>query len=382
MDKKIKVVVLYRVLQGWRVPIFERLNNLEDIELNVIHGKSFEGTKVVNYEGRTKFKHTELPTFKVNLPTRNGRAIMPFNFTVFLELIKFKPDVIICEGASNLFNNIFAYLYKVIFRKKMIWWSLGEIKNRKKSNLRKVLDFPITFLERRMDAIISYSSIGAKYFYRLGIKKEKVFIAVNVIDTDFKQSQISVYNTEEIYSNSHIESDFNILFVGAITKEKRLDILLKAFQRFEKSNERATLTIVGGGSYLDEVKTLSLELEIKNISFKGQVIEGVSELFLGADIFVLPGLGGLAISDALTHGLPVIASIADGCEKDLLGSGAGIIVENMTEDLLYSHLNELHNSPEKLKKMKEEAVNVIKNRYNITTYVQRIKESIDFVLLL
>ena len=42
---------------------------------------------------------------------------------------------------------------------------------------------------------------------------------------------------------------------------------------------------------------------------------------------MLPGLGGLAVSDSLVHGLPVIASIADGCEKDLLGTGAGIIEE-------------------------------------------------------
>jgi len=379
MDK-VKIVVSYRVIQGWRVPVFERLSQLVDVELLVLHGTSFKGTKVVNYDKTVSFDHKELPTIPLNIPTKNGRAIMPVSPTIFWELIKFSPDVIICEGASNLANNVLTFIYKVVFRKKMIWWSLGEIKNRKKSSVRKVLEFPINFLEKRMDAIISYSSIGAEYFYRLGIKKEKVFVAVNVIDTEKKLNQISTYDKEKVYAESHQNSDFNILFVGAITKEKRLDILLKAFKKFETDRNQVKLTIIGDGSYLEEIKQLSVKLELKNIVFEGQIIEGISKYFLSSDIFVLPGLGGLAVSDSLVHGVPVIASIADGCEKDLLESGAGIIEEDMTVDILYAHLKDLHNNPEKLKKMKEEAVNIINNRYNISNYVQSIKGSIDYVL--
>jgi hypothetical protein len=36
--------------------------------------------------------------------------------------------------------------------------------------------------------------------------------------------------------------------------------------------------------------------------------------FLLAEVFVLPGLGGLAIPHAMIHGVPVIARIADGTE--------------------------------------------------------------------
>ena len=157
-------------------------------------------------------------------------------------------------------------------------------------------------------------------------------------------------------------------------------MLLEAYQRLEAKYTDVHLTIVGDGEYLKECKDTAEGLKIKNISFPGRIVEGISNYFLGADIFVLPGLGGLAVSDALAHGVPVIASIADGCEKDLLGTGAGIIEEELSPEVLYHHLLNLYANPEVLKDMKVEALNVINSKYNISNYVQSIKNSIDFVL--
>ena len=57
------------------------------------------------------------------------------------------------------------------------------------------------------------------------------------------------------------------------------------------------------------------------ITLTGKVIDGVSAYFLLGDIFVLPHFGGLSISEAMAHGLPVIATVADGCELDLIEPG-------------------------------------------------------------
>jgi glycosyltransferase involved in cell wall biosynthesis len=95
---------------------------------------------------------------------------------------------------------------------------------------------------------------------------------------------------------------------------------------------------------------------------------------------VLPGLGGLAVSDALVHGLPVVASIADGCEKDLLGSGAGIIDENLSVENLVEHLSTLYHDRPKLLNMKEEAIRVVDSVYNIQTYMARIEECLQSLL--
>ena len=243
--------------------------------------------------------------------------------------------------------------------------------------LRRIFDAPIRFIESHADAIIVYSSYGAEYFKRIGVPEDKTFVAVNVIDTDKKKALIAELDSAEIYKKSHEASDFNLVFVGAITREKRLDVLLRAFSFFEKKAFRVRLEIVGDGDYFEECKALAKSLEVENVVFTGRVVDGVSNHFLAADLFVLPGLGGLAVSEALVHGLPVIASIADGCEKDLLGTGAGIIDEELDADKLLGHLNDLYHDRKKLERMKREAVNVIDSIYNIHTYMASIQRCLN-----
>ena len=55
--------------------------------------------------------------------------------------------------------------------------------------------------------------------------------------------------------------------------------------------------------------------------FAGEVIDDVGAYFIMADIFVLPGLGGLAINQAMAYGLPVVCAEGDGTEKDLVVPG-------------------------------------------------------------
>ena len=44
----IKVVIVYRVAQFWRIPLFEDLTRDPDIDFTLIHFDDFVGTKVVS----------------------------------------------------------------------------------------------------------------------------------------------------------------------------------------------------------------------------------------------------------------------------------------------------------------------------------------------
>ena len=66
------------------------------------------------------------------------------------------------------------------------------------------------------------------------------------------------------------------------------------------------------------IKRLAETLKMKRIVFWGRVIEDVDVFFAAADYFVLPGVGGLALNQALFWGLPCIVSEADGTEDDLV----------------------------------------------------------------
>lgn len=376
MDKRIKVIVLYRVLQEWRRPIFERISANQTINFKLLYGPDFKGSKVVSSKKETQFIKENLFSLKIRKESKNGLIAMPISIFLLFKLIKERPNVVITEGASNLFNATVGWLYCKIFNKKFIWWSLGKLSGTVHTGFRKWLDNFINYLERSSDAIISYSSLGKEYFLSIGIPKEKIFVAVNVVDTDQK---LKLYDTLKSKIEKNQDS-FNVLYVGAMTPQKKLEILLRAFSELEKKRNNCFLTIVGDGSEREKLEQLSTLLNIRNISFTGKVFDGVAEYFMNADVFVLPGLGGLAVSEAMSFGVPVIASIGDGCEKDLIESGInGIIDENLTSASLEEYLLDLYDSPEKLDQFKKNAKKQIETKYNINTYIENVLNAISSV---
>ena len=378
--KKIKVFVLYRVIQHWRVPVFERIAQLSNVDFKILHGPDFKGTKIVNSKGPIPFNSKKLISYKLQKQSSNGIIAMPFSPFLFFYLCFQQPDVIITEGASNFFNALQGFAYCKLFGKKYIWWSLGKLLKRDYDVSRKKIDRVVRYIETHSDAIISYSTVGKQYFLAIGVPEEKIIVAVNVVDTARKLEALKHIDTESIYRESHKNSSFNVLFVGALNKEKNIELLIKAFGRLEALHNDVWLNIVGGGNHSDSLKALAGDLGIKNISFPGNMIEGVENYFIGSDVFVLPGLGGLAVSEAMTYGLPVIASIGDGCEADLIDDTNGLLDQDLDEESLFNYLNKLYNDRDLLQSLKQNARRKIEEKYNVENYVKQISNAINYTV--
>ena len=374
MTSNTKIVILYRVIQEWRRPVFERLAQAEGIDLSLLHGPDFEGSKVVSTKKKVNFNAKKLFSFKLRKPSKNGLIAMPISPFLFFTLIWKNPNVVITEGASNLFNALIGFIYCKIFGKKFIWWSLGKLNGTEHTGFRKKVDTLIQYLERNADTVISYSTLGRKYFESVGVKPENIFVAVNVVDTATKLEELE---SSSIAKPTKPNDIFTVLSVGALTQLKKIDLLIQSFASLEEKAKNVKLIIVGDGPERHSLENLAEKLQIKSIEFTGKVFEGVSRYFLNADVFVLPGLGGLAVSEAMLYGLPVIASIGDGCEKDLISHQTdGIIDEDLNEQSLTKYLYELNTNPEKLAKMKAGAKRKIEEKYNIHTYIDKVLKAI------
>ena len=375
-----KIVLLQRVITNYRLPTFTRISQIEGYDLTVFHGPNFHGTKIENTKNMSNLKTRKLWSVPIRFNTKNGLVAMPFSPLLFYYLIRHNPDILICEGASNLVNTSIAFTYKVLFKKKLLWWSLGQVPNRTKSLVRKIVDKWVFTMERKADAIIAYNTHAKEYFIsEARVDPNKIYIALNVIDTDKRLLEASQFDKIKVYQQAHKDKDFIILYVGAIIKGKNLDVLLEAFSYLEKSVEgkyNVALTIVGKGDEKTEIEQLSQKLGIKNIVFVGEVNEGVSRYFLESDIFVLPGLGGLAIPDAMLHGLPVIASSADGSESDFIDGQNGMIIPKIDSENLYTTLKDLCENGDRLKDMKQHAFDTIKNRHNIHSFIHQIEKAL------
>lgn len=375
--REVRVCIVYRVVQQWRAPIFRRLSEIEGWDLKVFFGCDFPGTKVVSGDGPFGFDAKKLTSIPVRLRAgTDGNVAMPLSVGLPLALARFKPDVIICEGASNLLNNILIYCYAVISRVPVVQWGLGEIRGRKKSRARLATEWLVRAMERRAAAVISYSSFGAAYYERIGVERSRIVTAVNVVDTDARKLEL------EKLSGCRIERPpgFHILFVGALEKPKRVDVLLETFARLEQEVVNCYLTIVGKGGESEALESYARELGLRNVRFTGQVTAGVSEIFLSADVFVMPGLGGLAVSDALVHGLPVICGVGDGSEADLVESGRnGYWDADLGVEKLYAYLRELADKPQLLQEMKVNASRTIE-KFNTGSYVEGIRRAVEIAV--
>lgn len=365
IDKK--VIILYRVTQGWRIPIFNSLGK-HFKDFIVFYGPDFRGTKVVSSNTDIKFKRKKLISFKIRFKGSysEGQTILsPF---LFFLLLKERPDVVITEGKSNIFNAFQGFLYAKLFRKKFIWWSLGalrfQIKNFKNSCINKIVKFIVS----NSNSIITYSSQGKNYYHQLlKVDPDKIFPAINVVDTDH---WIQKYRPKK-----HHNERIVLLFVGHIVKEKNIELLINSFIKVNSNNE-FVLNIVGDGK--DKIFFENQTKSIPNLNFIGRVYEGIERYFNEADIFILPGLGGLAISHAMCFGLPIICSDGDGSERDLVKNDFnGYYIEDINEWQLVEKIEALKNI-ELRNKFSENSRKLILEKYNKKNYIQKILDAINY----
>src|SRR5258705_11408173 len=106
-----------------------------------------------------------------------------------------------------------------------------------------------------------------------------------------------------------------ILFVGRLQERKRVDYLLRACAEMDSITR---LMIVGDGPQRASLETLAKEIYPTAEFIGSKYGAELKPYFAQADLFVLPGTGGLAIQEAMSHGLPVIVAKSDGTQDDLV----------------------------------------------------------------
>jgi len=105
-----------------------------------------------------------------------------------------------------------------------------------------------------------------------------------------------------------------ILFVGRVTGEKQIDVLLKAVSLLP-SELAAQLEIVGGGDQKKNLEALASTLGIADrVTFTGYVTEQeLRDAYTRATVFAMPSIAELqsiATMEAMASGLPVVAADA------------------------------------------------------------------------
>lgn len=135
----------------------------------------------------------------------------------------------------------------------------------------------------------------------------------------------------------------NVVWVGRISLEKRLDFILKSFSLFSSRFPRANLFMVGDGPYKDEALKIAHKLGIDgSIKWMGYR-KNINPFLLKSHVFLHACLSeefGYTLAESMATGLPVISYDCPYGPREILDGGRyGILVK--TEEEMADAMEEL-----------------------------------------
>ncbi|MBP8829663.1 MAG: glycosyltransferase [Desulfobacter sp.] len=221
----------------------------------------------------------------------------------------------------------------------------------------------------QMDQIYVSSQNSFDELTERGIKAEKIRIMPRGINTEiFHPSK----RCDILTSNFGVNEDaLKFLYVGRVSREKNLPLLVDAFKTLYATNDKVHLTVVGDGPYADEMKGM-----LKNypVTFTGYLSgEPLCRVYASADIFVFPSTTdtfGNVVLEAQASGLPVIVSDLGGPCENMLDRKTGIIVKSDDSTALLSAMQEFVITPGLCPQMSRRAREYMENRSFENAFIQ------------
>jgi len=140
-------------------------------------------------------------------------------------------------------------------------------------------------------------------------KPSNLKVIYNSLDYD---KQLNFRNTN-LFSESYFQHfnnrDKNIVFVGRLTKVKKLDMLINAVYILKKRSFKVNVTFIGDGEVKNELVALIEDCGLNDqVWFFGETYDEniLSKMIYNADLCVSPGNVGLTAIHSLSFGTPVI----------------------------------------------------------------------------
>lgn len=161
------------------------------------------------------------------------------------------------------------------------------------------------------NAHLLYERRAKKIMIEHGFKKEKLHIIFNSLDYGAHKKareRLTQYSKTNIYPFFKKSNLPTLIFVGRLTKVKKLDLLIEAVSHIQNSGIEINLLLVGDGPERANLETLSQQLTKNSIHFYGPCYDdrAIESLMGCADLCVSPGNVGLTAIHSLSYGTPVV----------------------------------------------------------------------------
>lgn len=305
----------------------------------------------------------------------SGYANLKFsrsNFKKMKTAIK-EADLIFIQGPGMISYLSIYYARKfdkkIFFYTHTLAWELFE------KFFPTMIKKPFSFLIRKLsvnlynrcdEILVPYHELK-EYLQQQGVKTEistaRLGVDIDLFDPS-KEKRLSK-------NNVHLSPEKKVIgYVGRISKEKNIQLLVEAFQKLE-DQENITLLLVGDGP-AKQTKKLK---EMKNCKVTG-FVHNVQDYLKAMDIFVMPSLTettSLATLEAMSTGLPVIATRVGFIKSYIIKNHNGIFFPRNSSGMLSVKIAKLLKDRELRERLGQNARKTVAYGFSWERSINRIK---------
>ncbi len=370
MTKEDKICCIFNFAPHYREDIYLLLD--EHFECDFYFGnKTYSKIKKINY---SKFRN----------------PIIEFDFrTVFAKFyyLKGQPKLsskkykyYIITGQPYNLSDWLLIIKNAIIGNKTFIWNHGLYG---KESFFKKLILKVQF--KLITGYFLYGNYAKEIMQTNGFKESKLHVIYNSLNYK-KSSSLRPKMIRTKIFEEHFENDFpNLIFIGRLTKIKKLNLLFEALKESLNKSVKYNITLIGDGLEKEFLENFVVKKRLSEyVWFFGSCYkeEIIAELIYNADICVSPGNIGLTAIHSLSYGTPAITHDnfkrqMPEYESIIEGFSGSFFKENDYYSLSRTIENWIAKYPNKNKEVISNCFSIIDEYYNPFFQINLLKKTLN-----
>jgi glycosyltransferase involved in cell wall biosynthesis len=321
----------------YHAPIYRALQQRFGIPVTAIYGSDFSVAGYFDREFRTSFAwDVDLlsgydSVFLSRVSGKHGQdPAAPSTKGLSAALRKSAPGAVLLQGYMPAFHQ--AAIYCALRSGRPILFRAETTDEAAKRGWAKTAmrDWALRWAYGKFARLLYVGQNSFRHYRRLGAPESKLVASRYCVDTSVFQTGEDVRDGQRRSLRAELgvpEGNVVLLFSGKLSERKGPDLLIQAVRTLPESiRERTSVVFLGHGELAAELEELSRRQPAVDTRFAGfQNQKSLSGYYHAADLLVLPSrrgeTWGLAVNEALHHGVPAVVSRAVGCWRDLVDTG-------------------------------------------------------------
>lgn len=278
--------------------------------------------------------------------------------------------------AEATLSNVLLMVACKLFGKRMFLWGHGLRDEKVK------ISRPLRWFYLNAAGWLLYGERGKQILSILGANPERLHVVYNSLDYDRQVEVRQTLTQSDIYRRHFGNDDPVLLFIGRLTPQKKLALILDAVAKLSLKGIRTNVVFIGSGSMEKQLKDLAGQRAISDrVWFFGACHreESLGELIYNASVCVSPGEVGLTAMHAMVYGCPVVTH--DNFARQMPEFEA--VIEGRTG--CFFPYDDQHGFAEAIIKIlalnrevvRNDCIRVIDEKYNPHRQIETIKKAVE-----